>query len=123
MITYNIAWSLGATPNKSVEPFGAFICSHSQGDLTVADNRPLTERRPDAYPHVCATAAIPRLPAQPTQPRNPVNPVNPVKNSALGALRILSRSDASNISSGLRSLRNPFPVFVRNPFQRPFLTT
>jgi hypothetical protein len=50
MIMHNIAWSLGATPNKSLESFGAFICSHSQGDPTAADNRPLTGRRPAAYP-------------------------------------------------------------------------
>jgi hypothetical protein len=50
MSTHNIAWSLGATPNKSLELFGAFICSHSQSDLTAADNRPLTGRQAAAYP-------------------------------------------------------------------------
>jgi hypothetical protein len=39
---------------------------------------------------------------------NPVNPINPVKNPRLAALR---------------SLCNPFFVFVRNSLQRPFLTT
>lgn len=49
MITTQNSWSLGVTPNKSPEPFGPFICSHSQGDLTAAFNRPLTSCRRTAY--------------------------------------------------------------------------
>ena len=32
MITNDNSWSLGATPNKSLDQFGALICSHSQSD-------------------------------------------------------------------------------------------
>ena len=32
MITKHHSWSLGATPNKSLDSFGALICSHSQSD-------------------------------------------------------------------------------------------
>src|SRR5687767_12762336 len=33
MITNNKSWSLGATPNKSLDQLAVFICSHSPSDL------------------------------------------------------------------------------------------
>ena len=36
MITSNISWSLGATPNKSLDLLAVFICSHSPSDLITA---------------------------------------------------------------------------------------
>src|SRR4051812_10429542 len=36
MITNDNSWSLGATPNKSLDSFALFICSHFQGDLSVS---------------------------------------------------------------------------------------
>jgi hypothetical protein len=59
MITMNNSWSLGATPNKSLEPLGPFICSHTQGDLTAADKRPLTSDGRTAYPYDRARLSAP----------------------------------------------------------------
>src|SRR5687767_4523455 len=36
MITNKNSWSLGATPNKSLDSFEPSICSHSPSDLTGA---------------------------------------------------------------------------------------
>jgi len=109
MITNNISWSFGATPNKRLEPFGAFICSHSQSDLTAA-GLPLTVCRPAASP-LAHTFALPRQRA--------------IRYRPLGTLAVWQPFNLINLSKTLFSLsvlvpRCSLPMsLLRFPFVTP----
>jgi len=49
MITNNNSWSLGTTPNKSLDPFGPSIPIHLPGDPLVNDSRTNRVLRTQAF--------------------------------------------------------------------------
>jgi hypothetical protein len=89
MITNHNSWSLGATPNKSLDSFAPFICSPSPSDLAGALEGAVYSL-PEFHPSNCPS----RHDATHAAPRRSINTdLLPSVFSALSAVQLRGRCD------------------------------